>query len=166
LADHPLVASIDAPLRVPHSRWNDLPAAALTSAGYVIIGWSADAGVHAFVKHAQRSQRVFLQGHPEYDPRALLKEYRRDIGRYLGGQQARYPDMPLGYFTPEAVSRLDAFRAQAMQDGTADLLSAFPFAAVAECLAPPWRAASIGFYQNWLAGIASRKQAGMAQLSH
>jgi homoserine O-succinyltransferase/O-acetyltransferase len=35
-----------------------------------------------FVKY-NRSLFVLLQGHPEYDSATLLREYRRDVGRFL-----------------------------------------------------------------------------------
>ena len=41
---------------------------------------------------------VFIQGHPEYDARALTREYRRDVLRFLLGEQVGYPDLPFHYF--------------------------------------------------------------------
>ena len=38
-----------------------------------------------------RSLFVFLQGHPEYDPTTLLREYRRDVGRFLRRERDGYP---------------------------------------------------------------------------
>src|SRR2546429_8228110 len=32
--------------------------------------------------------------YPEYEDTTLLKEYRRDVGRYLSGQQSYYPRLP------------------------------------------------------------------------
>lgn len=163
VADHPLMDGIEAPLRMPQSRWNDLPTEALAAAGYNIICWSGESGAHAFVKHRGSSLLVFLQGHPEYDEWALLKEYRRDIGRFLGGQQAAYPDMPRGYLTLEAIDRLAAFQSEAMKARHVDILSTFPFTAVAECLTTSWRASAIRFYGNWLSLIEARRQPGKAR---
>ena len=43
---------------------------------------SDEAGVGLFAK-TQGSLFFFVQGHPEYEAETLLREYRRDIGRYL-----------------------------------------------------------------------------------
>ena len=69
-------------MQFPHSRWNEVRADALTSCGYEILTQSAEAGVDLFVKK-KRSLFVHFQGHPEYGARTLLKEYRRDIKRFL-----------------------------------------------------------------------------------
>jgi len=87
LAGHPLLAGVSAPLPMPHSRWNELPAEKLRAAGYTLLTWSDENGADAFVRH-QRSMLLFFQGHPEYEATTLLKEYRRDVGRYLRGEQA------------------------------------------------------------------------------
>ena len=35
-----------------------------------------------FVKQ-RKSLSIYLQGHPEYDPEALFREYRRDIREFV-----------------------------------------------------------------------------------
>ena len=65
-----------------------------------------------FTKQAG-SLLVFFQGHPEYEDTTLLREYRRDVGRFLRGQQAHYPTLPHGYFPPAALELLRAFEARA-----------------------------------------------------
>src|SRR6516165_5988286 len=94
--DHPLLAGAPARALVPHSRWNDVPADALAGAGYDVLTRSPDAGVDMFAKR-DRSLFVFLQGHPEYDPTTLLREYRRDVGRFLRGERDGYPALPRYY---------------------------------------------------------------------
>jgi homoserine O-succinyltransferase len=88
LPDQPLLKGISTPLHTPHSRWNELPVDALRDAGYSIVSASAASGADMFTKQAG-SLLVFFQGHPEYEDTTLLREYRRDVGRYLRGQQAR-----------------------------------------------------------------------------
>jgi len=70
---------------------------------------SPDAGVNLFVKRKQRSLFVHFQGHPEYFMRTLLKEYRRDIRRYLTRERETYPTEPRGYFDAEATRILNEF---------------------------------------------------------
>jgi homoserine O-succinyltransferase/O-acetyltransferase len=55
----------------------------LTSCGYTVLTESAEAGVDLFVKKKKKSLFVHFQGHPEYGAQTLLKEYRRDIKRFL-----------------------------------------------------------------------------------
>src|SRR5205085_67987 len=98
---HGLLTNVSAPLRVVHSRWNELPEGALADNGYSILTHSAQAGVDAFVKK-RKSLFVFFQGHPEYDHRALLREYRRDVARFLRAERDSYPGMPCAYFDPVA----------------------------------------------------------------
>jgi homoserine O-succinyltransferase/O-acetyltransferase len=45
---------------------------------------------------------VYLQGHPEYDRTSLLKEYKREVIRYLAGELDRIPPYPDHYLPPEA----------------------------------------------------------------
>jgi len=59
---HPLTKGAGPRLRVPHSRCNDLPEAALASAGYRLLTRSAAAGVDAFTRAERGSQFVFFSG--------------------------------------------------------------------------------------------------------
>ena len=61
----------------------DLPEARLLENGYRMLTRSAAAGVDAFVKKQDGgSLFAYFQGHPEYDTDSLLREYRRDVGRF------------------------------------------------------------------------------------
>jgi homoserine O-succinyltransferase/O-acetyltransferase len=156
-ADHPLLAGVSAQLRIAHSRWNELPEAALASAGYTILTRSAAAGVDAFVKEGA-SLFVFFQGHPEYDERALLREYRRDVGRYLRRERETYPNLPEGYFDLAAAAMLSVFRATALADRHEELLQRFPLTAVEARLKAAERAPVIELYRNWLRYLVARKE--------
>ena len=154
LSGHPLLRGVSAPLMMPHSRWNDLPVPALREAGYTLLSWSQETGADAFVRDRE-SLMVFFQGHPEYEDTTLLKEYRRDVGRFLAGTQPAYPTLPQGYFSPEASAALSAFRARAIGDRRPELIESFPFAAAAAALVNTWRSAAVAIYRNWLAHVAS-----------
>src|SRR5205085_7346014 len=71
VSDDPIVAGAPSPVRMPHSRWNDLREGHLASNGYRVLARSA-AGADLFVKQ-WRSLFVFFQGHPEYDSDSLLR---------------------------------------------------------------------------------------------
>lgn len=164
LAGHPLLAGVGAPLPMPHSRWNELPLEALRAAGYQVLSFSPETGADAFVRRA-RSLMLFFQGHPEYEDTTLLKEYRRDVGRFLDGQQPHYPTLPHGYLTAAAVAALEGFRERAQAQRLPQLLREFPFAAAAAALGTPWRPAAIALYRNWLDFIAAARTRSAQEVS-
>ena len=153
---HRLLAGVASPLRIPHSRWNELHADELAAAGYTILTRSPEAGVDTFVKQ-RASLFVFFQGHPEYDERALLREYRRDIGRFLRGQRENYPALPHGYVDACAAEALEAFRQQAQSQRREELLDRFPAALVERRLQPMGNQAAARIYANWLAHLVAQK---------
>jgi homoserine O-succinyltransferase len=156
LKGHSLMAGVSEPMSMPHSRWNELPPAALRAAGYTLLSWSEETGADAFVRE-ERSLLLFFQGHPEYEETTLLKEYRRDVGRYLTGQQPHYPTLPRGYLSAEATALLAEFREQALASRSLALFESFPFAPVAAVLHNRWRAPAIALYRNWLAFILAAR---------
>jgi homoserine O-succinyltransferase len=154
--DHPLTQGLPSRVRVAHSRWNELSPDALTARGYTILTRSPEAGVDAFVKSG-RSLALFFQGHPEYDARALLREYRRDIGRFLRGARATYPELPRGYFGMAAVAVLNDFRARALANPREALLDEFPLGAAEAGLTPNRDSPAARIYGNWLAYLLQDK---------
>jgi homoserine O-succinyltransferase len=161
LASEPLLAGVTAPLHIPHSRWNELPCDALRAAGYTIVSFSPATGADMFVKRTG-SLFVFFQGHPEYEEVTLLREYRRDVGRFLRGQQPHYPTLPHEYFPPQALELLSAFEKRALAAteagrAAADLLSEFPLTAVAATLENRWGRNAAAIYRNWLALLANAR---------
>jgi homoserine O-succinyltransferase/O-acetyltransferase len=158
LSGHDLLAQIKTPLFMPHSRWNQLSAEALRRAGYTLLSWSREAGADAFVKE-YGSLFLFFQGHPEYEDTTLLKEYRRDVGRYLNSHQSHYPTLPVGYFSADATGHLEAFRTRALQQRSPETLDRFPFAEVAAALTNTWETAAVAIYRNWLRHINANRTA-------
>ena len=157
VSDHPLTAAAPGRLRMPHSRWNEIPEEALLACGYRVLTRSEDAGVDAFVKQ-RKSLFVFFQGHPEYDAITLLLEYRRDIGRFLRGERDTYPGMPQGYFDEATVDALTALRDRALSDRREELLAEFPLAMAAGKVTNNWRSTAEGLYRNWLRHICAEKK--------
>jgi homoserine O-succinyltransferase len=149
-AEHPLIAGAVNPSRFPHSRWNEVRDYALVARGYEILDKSPDAGVNLFVKRKQRSLFVHFQGHPEYFTRTLLKEYRRDIRRYLTRERETYPTEPRGYFDAEATRILNEFRQAAEATRQEDLIEIFPEAAITDTLQNTWHDSAVVLYRNWL----------------
>jgi homoserine O-succinyltransferase len=154
---HQLMASTSERVRFPHSRWNEVRAEALTASGYQLLTQSAEGGVDSFVKMKKRSLFVHFQGHPEYGPQTLLKEYRRDIKRFLRAERETYPSMPKGYFDAAATKLLNDFRDGALSDRGEERMDAFPEAAVVGGLQNSWRCSAEAIYKNWLQYIASKR---------
>jgi len=155
-ASHPMTSDAKSGLRVPHSRYNDLPEQALVDCGYRIFTRSAVAGVDMFARQ-DRSFHLFLQGHPEYEANTLLREYRRDIGRYLRRERDDYPGLPLDYFDGKATAIAAAFRARALIDRREHLIAGFPFGELDAGLESPWHPCAIGIYEKWLEYLSGRK---------
>jgi homoserine O-succinyltransferase len=155
--EHSLTGRIADGIRFPHSRWNEVRADELTSCGYTVLTESAEAGVDLFVKKKKKSLFVHFQGHPEYGVQTLLKEYRRDIKRFLREERETYPTVPAGYFDAAAVRLLNEFRETAMADRREDIAAFFPEATVTGGLQNSWHLSAVCLYRNWLRYLESIK---------
>ena len=113
---HTLMQDVPKTFKIPHARWNEVEEGDLANCGYSVLTWSAEAGVDCFVKQQRRSLFVHFQGHPEYETQSLLGEYRRDMGRFLRGENEVCPTIPTGYLDEEAEEILMAFRQKAISD--------------------------------------------------
>lgn len=159
VTDHAIMAGVPARWRVPHSRYNELPEPALVAEGYRILSRSPEAGADIFIKQCRKSLFVYAQGHPEYDPGALFREYRRDVGAFLAGERESYPEMPCGYFDEGSVAALAAFRQRALWYRSSDLFASFP--AAAGKLEHAWLGPAVRIYANWLSFLAEQKTRGL-----
>jgi homoserine O-succinyltransferase len=144
-------------MRFPHSRWNEVREDALTSCGYNVLTKSAQAGVDVFAKQKRKSLFVHFQGHPEYGTRTLLKEYRRDVKRFLRKEREMYPTLPYGYFDAVATKTLTEFQQSALAHPEEDQMALFPEAAVAQTLQNTWQSSAHCIYRNWLQYVLARK---------
>ncbi len=108
VADHHLLDGLGDTVEAPHSHWYDVTRAEMESAGLTVLLESEEAGVHMAVD--EEDFYVFFQGHPEYDLVSLLKEYRRELGRFYRGETDKYPPVPEHYFDVEALGKVEAYR--------------------------------------------------------
>ena len=173
---HPITRGVG-PLSCPHSRLHDVPPAQLESAGYRVLAGSDAVGWTVAVRDGE-CLRVLLQGHPEYEATTLLREYRRDVRRYLVGEQDAYPDLPTGYLSPAAAARLEAFRRLAeprravhgatggptvtgrrIEVAQGGLVDGLPFDVAAADLTATWRPPMVRLLANWLDELVARKAA-------
>lgn len=151
----PLAEGLPSRVPVPHSRMNDVPEEALIDAGYriVVASSTTDAGWALAARKYRESLFVLCQGHPEYSTISLLREYRRDVRRFLHGRGAvPYPTMPAGYLGPEGTAILDRFAERATAPGAdaGELWASFPFQETAATVENTWAASSAILYTNWL----------------
>jgi homoserine O-succinyltransferase/O-acetyltransferase len=157
VCDHELTRHAAQLMRFPHSRWNEVREDALASSGYTVLTKSAQAGVDLFVKQKKKSLFVHFQGHPEYGSRTLLKEYRRDIKRFLRQERETYPTMPHGYFDAASARLLDEFQETALAHPREEQMVFFPEAVLAGALQNTWQSSATGVYRNWLQYVLSKK---------
>jgi homoserine O-succinyltransferase len=156
-ANHPLSSGTGERVRFPHSRWNEVQAGALAACGYSVLTQSVEGGVDCFIKMKKRSLFVHFQGHPEYSAQTLLKEYRRDIKRFLRRERETYPSMPKGYFDAASAKLVSGFRDVVLSDRREELMEGFPEASLAGALRRTWHSSATAIYRNWLRYVVSNK---------
>jgi len=164
VSGHQLRAGAPARFTVPHSRWNGLPEEELEARGYSLLARTADAGVDTFVKQ-EGSLFVFFQGHPEYESDTLLREYRRDVGRYLRQEANNYPFLPRGYFDDLTKSALTALREEGMSRPTEELFARVESALETAKIENTWSRTAARTYRNWLEYICAQKSEGRRELN-
>ena len=108
-AMHPLTRNINTRFDVPHSRHNAVTREQLEAAGLTILIESTEGDVHMAVSPDQL-RIIYLQGHPEYYRNSLLKEYKREVMRYINGERDDYPPHPENYFPEEASDILHLYQ--------------------------------------------------------
>jgi homoserine O-succinyltransferase/O-acetyltransferase len=149
----PLARGLPDVFPIPHSRVNEVPEEALIDAGYRIVVGGSRAGWSVAARERGSGLFVLCQGHPEYGTLSLLREYRRDVRRFLFGRGALpYPRLPEGYLGEQAVDILSKFerRARAINADPRELWPTFPFDEVADTVENTWASASATLYANWL----------------
>ncbi|MBK1718307.1 homoserine O-succinyltransferase MetA [Thiocystis violacea] len=147
---HPLVGDVNTRFDVPHSRFNDISHDQFLSAGLHVLAESAEAGVHLAVS-PDGFRQVFFQGHPEYDTISLLKEYKREIKRFIVGARRDYPPFPDSYFGLQARAILDEHRGHilaALEQGREPPL--FPERLITAGLHNTWHDTAEGVIGNWM----------------
>src|SRR5258706_3094625 len=139
---------------VPHSRRTHAAESDLLARGYRVLARldSKDGGaVDIFTREPPGYSRfVFLQGHPEYDPGTLGREYLRDIGRFLQGETDERPSVPEHYFDRATENRLA---------GIADKsdLSLYREVVLGALPRQIWRSNTVRLFSNWLLLVAATK---------
>lgn len=143
---HRLLDGFGDPVIAPHSHWYDVSRAEFESVGARVLVESEVAGVHMAV--SEDDFYVFFQGHPEYDGVSLLKEYKREVDRFISGERSEYPRLPENYLDAESTARLHDHRALVEQESEA----VFPDVAL-DGAASRWNRPGRIIYRKWLSGL-------------
>ena len=147
---HPLLQAINTRFDVPHSRWNGVTHDELAAAGLRILVESDEAGVHLFVSPDQ-FRIVYMQGHPEYDYNSLLKEYKREVMRFLNRDIEAPPPYPEHYFPEKAVHLAESYLRHARAaHGLGEPIPDFPEADFESLLDNTWGDTGKALFNNWL----------------
>lgn len=152
LMDHPLLDGLGERVEAPHSHWYDVTREEFESVGMTVVLESEEAGVHMAVD--DDDFYVFFQGHPEYDLVSLLKEYRRELGRFWRGERDDYPPVPEHYFSDVAIKRLIEYRPvleEARRTGSQPLR--LDESELLPKESHTWNAEGKVIYRNWLRRI-------------
>jgi homoserine O-succinyltransferase len=88
----------------------------------------------------------------------LLREYRRDIGRYFKGETETCPLIPRGYFDNETVDTLTALRERSLCDRSEELLLEISTALGEKKIEKTWDSSATTIYRNWLEYICAQKE--------
>jgi homoserine O-succinyltransferase len=151
---HPLAAGFRSPVLLPHSRLNAVPTEAVVAAGYAVALQSQEVGWSVVTRMVGRSEVVLVQGHPEYGPSSLVREYHRDLRRYVGHERDELPCLPKDCVAGPDWEDLRLLHKRVV-GGERDsaLVAAFPFDEVGARAPWPWRDAALRLYGNLLGTI-------------
>ena len=156
VGEHALTQGLPPNFHVPHSRWNGVAQDDLIDFGYSLLSRIAGNEVDAFVKQ-DKSLFVFFQGHLEYESDTLMREYRRDVARYVRGETGVYPLLPRGYFDNGTEDALTALRGKAAACRSRESLARVAAALESAKIENTWQHAATRIYRNWLECIRARK---------
>ena len=150
---HPLITGVNTRFDVPHSRFNVVTREQFLGSGLKILVESEEVGVHLAVSK-DGFRLVFFQGHPEYDVNSLLKEYKREVGRYIFGEIEDYPPFPQNYFPLQTRAVLDEYqdRASAAKKNNS-APPPFPEDLISPSLDNTWRDSANSVINNWIGKV-------------
>jgi len=148
--DHPLIKNINTKFDAPHSRYNEITKSQLEQAGLLVLVESSEAGVHLAVSPDQ-FRIIYFQGHPEYQANSLLKEYKREVYRYLKGECKSAPRYPEQYFSTKAIHIATQFIKQAEKAvNNGESLPKFPDKKLESHVHNTWGDTGKVIVNNWL----------------
>jgi len=149
--DDPLFFNSAPVAPAPHCRRSDLAGGNLIAQGYRVLARLENGQADIFTRELPgHSHFVFMQGHPEYDPGTLGRDYLHDMELFLAGQANMRPTIPEHYFDRATEDRLAAL------DSNPDLAR---YREIVQGALPRqlWRPSTVRFIGNWLMLVAAAK---------
>ena len=147
---HPLTINIDSRFDAPHSHVYEVNSNQFREAGLIVLAESKQSDMH-LATSPDGLRFVFFQGHPEYDDVSLLKEYKREINRYIDGIIPNFPPYPENYFYDESAEILISFEKDVEQcKGDYSHLRPFPEEELSKSIDITWADTGKAIVNNWL----------------
>jgi len=103
---------------------------------------------------------VFFQGHLEYETDTLMREFRRDVGRYIRGETQTYPLLPRGYFNESTERALTELSERATLSRNFEIVKSAAAAVEKTKIDNTWNDSARRIYRNWVDLIRERKTVG------
>lgn len=148
---HPLTIDVNSHFDVPHSRWNAVYPEQFEQAGLKILVQEQDDDCVHLATSEDGVRIVFFQGHPEYDTISLLKEFKREVNRYIDGEVDDFPPFPENYFGLFETAVMHEYRYRlinAIENGGE--LPGFPESIVVPRLDNSWCDTADAVVGNWI----------------
>lgn len=150
---HPLVIGANTRFDVPHSRFNQIDRSQFDAAGLHVLVESEEAGVHLAVSE-DLFRLVFFQGHPEYDIISLLKEYKREVIRFVRRERPDYPPMPENYFPLKIAAILDEHKEHVLHAFNRGVqITELPESLIIPELDNTWHDSAEAVINNWIGKV-------------
>ena len=150
---HPLARGVNTRFDVPHSRFNQVDRSQFERAGLRVLAEAEEAGVHLAVSE-DGFRTVFFQGHPEYDAISLLKEYKREVGRFIDGKTGAYPPFPENYLGLRHRAILEEYQDRVIAAREAARPAPpFPEHLIAGELDNTWHDSAEAILNNWIGAV-------------
>ena len=150
---HPLVTGVNTRFDVPHSRFNQVDREQLEAKKLKVLVESEEGDVHLAVSE-DGFRLVFFQGHPEYDTISLLKEYKREVGRYIKQEIKSYPAFPENYFNLRNKAILEEYHDR-LESALArnEIAPEFPESLIIPGLDNTWHDSGEAVINNWIGKV-------------
>jgi homoserine O-succinyltransferase len=160
--DHPLLAGVDHRFDAPHSHVYEVTRSQVEEAGARVLVESVEAGLHLAVSE-DGLRFVFFQGHPEYDSNSLLKEFKREVGRFLEGRR-EYPPFPANYLDESAREVLRDYGERVREAAAGRRVAPeLPEERLEALLANTWSETGKVLFGNWLRLVVEAADAAPAR---
>ena len=148
---HPLIVDTNTRFDVPHSRWNAVSSEQFNQAGLPVLAIEEDDGCVHLATSEDGIRTVFFQGHPEYDTISLLKEFKREVYRFIAGELEQFPPFPQNYLGPFEQAVLNEYRYRLLQAKRSGLvLPEFPEQKILPHLDNSWCDTADAVLGNWI----------------